>query len=105
MTAIRTVCPIDGTIEVTDLDVVLTVAEVPSTASYEFVCPACRDTVVKPADQHTVRLLLSAGVRTRAGQLPRDPAEQSRLQPPLTSDDLLDLMLALQDDHAVGRSL
>lgn len=68
MTTIRTTCPTDGEVDLTELDVVIS----PDRSSYSFICPRCLDDVRKSADLKIIGLLASAGVH-----LPPPPSENA----------------------------
>lgn len=96
MTTIKAACPMCGEVSLKPSDIVLRVAEGASGA-YAFICPECRRSVTKPADDRIVRLLLSGGVKPVAGGIPAEFLEVHE-GPPLTYDDLLDLHEALERD-------
>lgn len=83
-----------------------------SAGTYLFSCPACRDTVEKPADRRIVALLLSAGVGLAddaathdSGPGPGHHPVAARSGPPFTVDDVLAFRALLQDDERLYRSL
>jgi hypothetical protein len=70
---------------------------------YAFTCP-CRARVEKPADDHTISLLMSGGVRAKLWNVPAEVFEPKRGLP-LTGDDLLDFVEALQGDARLAGRL
>ena len=104
MTTIRATCPGCGEVELTPEDIELRVCTQPSSSYYQFVCPLCDDTVRKPADDRVVQLLISGGVAATVWQLP-DEVREMRAGPPLTTDDLLDFHLLLEQGDWFDRLL
>lgn len=95
MTTIQAVCPTCGTVHVNSADITLMVCDArPALSYYEFTCPDCHDEVRKPADDHAIAILMSGGVDATAWELPPEALEPHD-GPPVGSDDLLDLLLAL----------
>jgi predicted RNA-binding Zn-ribbon protein involved in translation (DUF1610 family) len=94
MTRIRTRCPSCGEIELGANEVALhLLADDPESAFYDFVCPTCSALVRKPADDQVAQLLIGGGV----GVVIEHPhPERAPDGPPLTIDDVLDFMLALE---------
>jgi hypothetical protein len=80
----------------------LRVCSIDRFSTYVFTCPACHHVVTKPAeDPRVVRLLTSVGVRSTYWTMPAE-LDEPHDGPPLTSDDLIDLMLLLdQPDWAL----
>lgn len=66
----------------------------PELSTYSFDCPECGQTECRPAPLGVQRLLLVAHGAVWI-DLPAELAEPGRLGPPLTNDDLLDLLLDL----------
>jgi predicted RNA-binding Zn-ribbon protein involved in translation (DUF1610 family) len=96
MTRIRTRCPSCGEVELGADEVALHLrADDPDSAFYDFVCPSCTTRVRKPADDHVAQMLIGGGVDVVLDRAhPEDPGDG----PILTTDDLLDLILALRSD-------
>lgn len=96
MTVIKASCPTCGECELGPADIDLQTYDDATYGqpSYAFLCPNCRYTVRKPADERIVSLLLSGGVRPREIRVP-DEVREVHIGPPLNYDDLLDLCLAL----------
>ncbi|MGB2970354.1 MAG: hypothetical protein WBB77_10510, partial [Candidatus Nanopelagicales bacterium] len=92
MTTIKATCPVCGDVDLTPIDVRLTVAESAGWATYTFRCTECHDQVEKPADEEVVALLSIAGV-----VIDRVPAEalEGHTGPPFSYDDVLDFALWL----------
>lgn len=101
MTTIKASCPVCGEVELTPDDVRLMVCNLAQLSYYAFDCPACRDEVRKPADEHVVALLVSGGVQRTLWELPSEALEE-RVGPVLTYDDLLDFALALGQSDMVA---
>ena len=98
MTTIKATCPTCGDVDLTPGDVTVTVARELGWSTYSFTCGECADSVCKPADEETVRLLTGAGVRIERVAIPLEYLESrvlTRTNPPLTEDDLLDFGLWL----------
>ena len=98
MTTIKATCPTCGDVDLTPADVTVTVARELGWSTYSFTCAECTDSVCKPADEETVRLLTGAGVRVERMAIPLEYLESrvlTRTNPPLTEDDLLDFGLWL----------
>lgn len=92
-TIIRTTCPDCGDVTLGPEDVVAR-ATTPDLheGSYTFTCPSCGHTVTRAADDRALALLSQAGV---ALETPPAEALEPKLGPPLTLDDLLDFVTAL----------
>jgi len=87
-------CPSCGTLELEPCDFLLVVCAADAERSfYQFTCPQCSSLVTKHASPRVVEGLASRGVPV--GGLPAEALEE-RAGPPLTTDDLLDLVLALE---------
>jgi len=70
-----------------------------STCWYAFVCPSCRRPVETSAPGHLATVLLCLG----ATEAPEISELRERPEgPPITLDDVLDLVLALDTDDVVG---
>jgi hypothetical protein len=65
-------------------------------STFSFTCPKCDAEAVKPAGEEVRRVLgLASGVRWNVIQPPAE-LEESHDGPPLTLDDLIDLMMELE---------
>lgn len=98
MTTIKATCPVCGDVDLTPADVTVKVARELGWSTYSFTCVQCTDEVCKAADEETVRLLSGAGVRVERLEIPIEYLEArvlTRVNPPLTEDDLLDFGLWL----------
>ncbi|MGH2740614.1 MAG: hypothetical protein ACRDH6_09065 [Actinomycetota bacterium] len=95
MTTIRANCPQCGEVELPSTSIVLEIAPDGDQGAYTFVCPACEQSVEKPADRRIVLLLRSAGV-TLAEEEGIDVGESHGS--PLTLDDLIDFHFLLRRD-------
>ena len=92
-------CPVHGDLEVEPADISVAVIRegdvaVGPRSSYSFRCESCAGRVVKPVNERAVRLLLTAGANVVHVYGEPNP-ERHADGPPLTLDDLIDLMLAL----------
>jgi len=87
-----------GRLQVASHDVLLTVHTSQSWRdTYRFFCALCREENVYPAGVDVVELLVSASVRIERVQVPDELDDASRRAPrPLTWDDLLDFLDALE---------
>lgn len=94
MITIKATCGACGEVDLTPPQVRLVVASHPPLSYYAFTCPACRQEVRKPADEHVVTLLLSGGVAPQLWDVPAEALE-TRSGNPLDYDDLLDFALGL----------
>lgn len=72
---------------------------------YTFTCTRCEEPIIKQASQRVVTGLITRGVRAVA--FPAEALEVADLagHSRLTSDDLLDLMVALADDETVATAI
>lgn len=95
MTTIKATCPMCGDVDLSAPQVTVTLAVELGWATYAFTCPKCKDSVEKTADDATVDLLRSAGVRVERLRIPAEALE-FRLGPAITYDDILDAVLLLE---------
>lgn len=95
MTTIVASCPFCGQVELAPEQIELTICDPAARSTYTFLCPACRVTVRKPAAAHAITLLVSGGVAAHVLVVPLEALER-HTGPPLTSDDLLDLLIDLE---------
>ena len=65
--------------------------------SYVFRCPTCQMSVVKPAEQRIVDLLVASGVELIEWRLPAELFEAHE-GAPISHDDLIDFHRLLQQD-------
>lgn len=100
-TTIKATCPTCGEVSLESTDIILRITQKTS-GTYAFICPQCRRSVTKPADDRIIRLLMSAGVEPLADGIPAEVLERHD-GPPLTVDDLLDLHEALNRDDVFDR--
>jgi hypothetical protein len=96
MTTIKASCPTCGDVELTPRQVRLVVCSVPSRSFYSFQCRGCAEEVRKRAPEDVVALLRSGGVVAEHWVIPAEALED-RPGPRLTSDDLLDFCLLLEN--------
>jgi hypothetical protein len=65
-------------------------------STYTFTCPTCGKAITKPAREGERRVLgMAKGVRWNVVRPPAE-LEESHDAPPLTLDDLIDLMMELE---------
>lgn len=95
VTTIRATCPTCGEVELTPDDIELRVCTHAPASYYQFECPLCSEEIQKPADDRVVQLLISGGVPATVWELPQEVRE-SHDGPPLTTDDLLDFHILLE---------
>jgi hypothetical protein len=93
-------CPACGEVDLTSDQVWLVIASVADRTHYRFRCDGCNLSVRRPADE-TVVALLAEFVAVEEFEIPAEALE-THDGPPLTSDDLLDLVLALEQHTAIG---
>ena len=94
-TIVKTTCESCGDIELTPSDLELRICSTPGRSVYAFTCPSCSTSVIKPAaDPRIITLLRSVGVQSVGWVIPAE-IDEPREGPTLTSDDLIDLMLLL----------
>ena len=105
VTIVRSTCDVCGDVEMRPEHLELRVCSDPKYSTYHFSCPSCHRLITKPAADGRVRLaLLGVGVHMVEWSLP-DELHEPHDGPPLTSDDLIDLMLLLeQPDWALRLS-
>jgi hypothetical protein len=97
-TTIRATCPDCGDISLTPADVDLrTCTPTPDRSSYHFTCPQCMQMIDKAAPSNVIALLVSGGVKPHPWTIPAEWFEP-KIGPPLTYDDILDLVLVLEND-------
>ena len=99
MPTIRATCSDCGDVELTTADVKVRVCIEDSSGEYQFRCPTCRMSVVKPAEARVVDLLVASGVEFSTWSLPAELFE-ARSGNVLTHDDLLDFHHMLEGDSA-----
>lgn len=100
---VRATCERCGDVELVPDEIELRICIAPERSVYAFTCPSCKASIVKSAaDPRVVRVLASVGVPIVGWPLPVDVIEHGDA-PPLTVDDLIDLMLLLEEPDAVAR--
>jgi hypothetical protein len=95
MTTIRVTCPGCGDLELSADELRLVVAEATDASFYSFRCRRCRLAVRRPASHGVVMLLMSGGVVAETLAVPAEALE-ARSGAPISYDDLLDFLLALE---------
>ncbi len=105
MATIRASCGDCGDVDLTTSDVQVRVCSDDNSGSYLFRCPRCAMTVVKPAEQRTVDLLVSSGVTCQMWRMPAELGEPRGRGGAITHDDVLDFHDLLSDDHRFAASL
>ncbi|MGH2794599.1 MAG: hypothetical protein ACRDKG_09865 [Actinomycetota bacterium] len=102
-TIVKTTCQSCGDVELEPSQLELRICSVPDRSVYAFTCPSCKTSVIKPAgDRRVVTLLRSVGVRSVGWEIPAEVLE-AREGEPISNDDILDLMLALEDPNWIDR--
>jgi len=101
MATIRASCSDCGDVELTTNDVHVRICEDNNAGTYSFRCPTCEMTVIKPAEQRTIDLLIASGVSHQTWTLPAELHEEHSGEP-ISHDDLLEFHDLLQDDHRLG---
>jgi predicted RNA-binding Zn-ribbon protein involved in translation (DUF1610 family) len=94
-TRISARCPQCGQVDLVAAQMWLVLTDPPDRAHVDFHCPACEQHVAHPADGETVRLL-SGLLAVEYVAIPAEALEK-HAGPILTTDDLIDLMLGLDD--------
>jgi hypothetical protein len=98
MTTVRAQCPACGDVQLQINDLTVRVCSDDTTpGAYRFRCPGCAEMVNRPASPRIIDLLVSAGAPHELWSWPAELAE-TRVGPPLTPDDLLDLHVLLEDE-------
>jgi hypothetical protein len=97
MATIRATCSDCGDVELTTADVRVRVCLDDNSGSYQFRCPFCEMSVVKPAEPRIVDLLAASGVEVVMWRLPAELYEP-RFGPRINHDDLLDFHGQLESD-------
>jgi hypothetical protein len=96
-TMIRASCTDCGDVELTTHDVHVRVCTERDLSTYVFTCPSCGMSVVKPAEQRIVELLIASGVRLTRWTPPAELLEP-RSGAPIDHDDLIDFHALLRHD-------
>ena len=98
MATIRATCGECGDVELTTADVRVRVCIEDNSGTYNFRCPQCTMTVVKPAEPRIVDLLVASGVELATWKLPAELYEP-RCGDRINHDDLLDFHELLEGDE------
>ncbi len=88
-------CPTCGEVDLTTDQVWLVIASEPDRSHYGFRCSTCERSVSRPADVEVIAVLAEL-VAVEELEIPAEALE-AHDGPTLTTDDLLDLMLALDE--------
>ncbi len=88
-------CPSCGEVDLTPDQLWLVIASAPGRSHYRFRCGGCELSVTHHANDAVVAVLAEL-VAVEELEIP-DEALESHVGPPLTRDDLLDLLLALEE--------
>jgi len=96
-TVIKASCQDCGDVELKVDDLRVRVCSEADSGSYVFRCPTCQMSVVKPAEQRVVDMLVASGVRLEHWQLPAELFEPRR-GAAITYDDLIDFHRLLQGE-------
>jgi predicted RNA-binding Zn-ribbon protein involved in translation (DUF1610 family) len=97
MQVVKTTCPDCGELALLPGDITVTEHKMnPDESTYAFTCPKCKAAITKPAPDAILALLTVAkGVRWNVIQMPAE-LDEPHSGPPLTLDDLIDLMKELE---------
>lgn len=95
MKQIEARCPTCGPVLCTSDRFDLRVCTYSPASYYEFACPGCAERIRKQADERAVEILIAEGVAPLVWHLPAEALEP-REGLPLTHDDVLDFMLAIE---------
>lgn len=102
-TIVKTTCEHCGDVELDPSQLELRICSVQDRSVYAFECPSCNVSVIKPAaDPRVITLLRSVGVPCVDWVIPAEALEP-REGAPISNDDILDLMLALEDPSWMDR--
>ena len=96
-TVIKASCHDCGDVELAVRDLEVRVCTQDEQGTYVFRCPTCQMSVVKPAEQRIVDMLVASGVPLVEWRLPAELYEVHD-GPPITHDDLIDFHHLLQAD-------
>jgi hypothetical protein len=96
-------CPSCGEVDLTSDQVWLVISSVPSRSHYGFRCSGCEQSVSRHADEAVVAVLADL-VAVEELEVPAEALE-SHDGPPLTTDDLIDLVLALEEFEEHGATV
>ena len=96
-TVIKASCHDCGDVELAVRDLSVRVCTEGEHGSYVFRCPTCQMSVVKPAEQRIVDLLVASGVELIEWRLPAELFEQHDGDP-ISHDDLIDFHHLLRQD-------
>jgi hypothetical protein len=96
-TVIKASCHDCGDVELAVRDLSVRVCTGGEHGSYVFRCPTCQMSVVKPAEQRIVDLLVASGVELIQWRLPAELFEP-HYGDPITHDDLIDFHHLLRED-------
>jgi hypothetical protein len=102
-TIVKTSCESCGDIELAPSQLELRICSSPDRSVYAFTCPSCTVSVIKSAaDPKVITLLRSVGVPSVGWVIPAE-FDEPREGPAITSDDLIDLMLLLDQPDWFAR--
>jgi hypothetical protein len=96
-TVIKASCHECGDVELAVGDLRVRICAEDEQGSYVFRCPTCQMSVVKPAEQRIVDLLVASGVELVQWRLPAEIYERHD-GAPISHDDLIDFHALLQGD-------
>lgn len=96
-TVIKASCHDCGDVELAVRDLSVRVCTEAEQGSYVFRCPTCQMSVVKPAEQRIVDLLVASGVQLIEWRLPAELFERHDGDP-ISHDDLIDFHHLLRQD-------
>jgi hypothetical protein len=96
-TVIKASCHDCGDVELRVGDLEVRVCTQDEQGTYVFRCPTCQMSVVKPAEQRIVEMLVATGVPLVEWELPAELFEL-HTGDPISHDDLIDFHHLLQSD-------
>lgn len=86
-------CDVCECVSLRPSEIQLLVSSNPALSHYTFTCPLCASVITRPADSHTIHLLLRGGVVAVLHHVPAEALEP-HTGPAITADDVLDFALA-----------
>lgn len=105
MATIRASCGSCGDVDLSTEDVTVRVCSHDNSGTYLFRCPTCSMTIVKPAEQRTIDLLVSSGVACDRWNLPAELREPRPSGEAFVHDDLLEFHQILNDEDRLTDAL
>lgn len=97
-TRVEATCPTCGVVECSLDDLVLGVCSFQPASYYAFECPNCEEWISKAAAAAVIEILVAEGVRPFHFDPPLEVLEHPTDGPPITENDVLDMMILLERD-------